>query len=241
MAQMSIIHIKKFSKLRQNRLIEALVQRNHINMAKATVQSAVQSPEMTNDTKELERQALARRDLLPEDGTVAAEMPIPDRDCEIDQSGTYRYVLTERLDPFQPKRVLVWICLNPSTANKTVTDQTLRRIITITKNLGYTELRIVNLFAFRSPDPSVMLGAPDPIGPKNDYWIRATIKDADRVIAAWGVNDKVRIRNRAAQVIRLLGAVELYCLDRSRNQDGRPYHPRLAAPDTPLTLFKHLV
>ena len=158
------------------------------------------------------------------------------RKCRLDRSGTYRYVLIERWNEHLLRRVVVWICLNPSRASQTFTDPTLRKIIAFSQAWGFTELRIVNLFAYRSPSPAVMWAVRDPIGPKNNRWLRRMVNGADLVIAGWGADD--RFQKRATQVLKILGPnVKLRCLRKTKY--GYPGHPlwiRLDTHRTPQTL-----
>jgi len=61
----------------------------------------------------------------------------------------------------------MFIGLNPSTADETLDDPTVRRCINFARDWGYGALCMTNLFAFRSTDPSVMKAHPDAYsGPK---------------------------------------------------------------------------
>jgi hypothetical protein len=150
------------------------------------------------------------------------------RKCEFDPSGKYRYALIEQLDDSLPRRVIYWICLNPSTASKDYTDPTLRRIIAFSKQWGYTELRLGNLFAFRSPYPSDLRAIGDPVGLMNDYWLQdMNTDDVELVVLGWGTGSEFcedKVRQRATQVRQILGSnVPVHCL--GKNQDGSPWHP----------------
>src|SRR5690554_6900188 len=86
---------------------------------------------------------------------------------------TYRYTLTRSdygdapwLSMHEPR--LLWIMLNPSTADETADDPTIRRVKAFTRRLGYSGLTVVNLYAMRSTDPRGLWAAADPIGPDND-------------------------------------------------------------------------
>lgn len=60
-----------------------------------------------------------------------------------------------------------FIGLNPSTADETRDDPTIRRCIGFAKLWGYGALCMTNLFAFRATKPRDMRQAADPIGPEN--------------------------------------------------------------------------
>lgn len=97
----------------------------------------------------------------------------------------YRYTLSRYWD--QTKGFVMFICLNPSTANETKDDPTVRRCINYSKAWGYGGFTMTNLFAFRAADPKIMLAESNPIGPENTDWILYLADTADIVIAGWGV------------------------------------------------------
>lgn len=130
---------------------------------------------------------------------------------------TYRYILTRQWDEGKP--YAMFIGLNPSTADETRDDPTIRRCINFAKRWGYGALVMMNLFAYRATDPEVMKEAEDPIGPETDSWIHAFAQDAGIVIAAWGVHGTHL--NRSAAIKLMLP--ELYCL--GMTQKGHPKHP----------------
>jgi hypothetical protein len=115
---------------------------------------------------------------------------------------------------------IAWIGLNPSTADEITLDQTLAAVCRYSRKWGFTEVVMLNLFAFRATDPRDLKLATDPIGPDNDKHLLAGICAVDRVIACWG--DHGRFLGRDRQVSELLG-VSFECL--LRNRTGTPHHP----------------
>lgn len=139
----------------------------------------------------------------------------------------YRYVLLREWSD-APRRLVV-IGLNPSTADETEDDPTIRRCIALAKREQCGGLVMLNLFAFRATQPRDMLAASDPIGPENDKYIAGHTWAPDRiVVAAWGAHGGYL--NRAANVLRHLppGAV---CLGVTKG--GQPKHPLYLRADTP--------
>jgi hypothetical protein len=107
----------------------------------------------------------------------------------------YRYVLWREWGaPDCPYALFVG--LNPSTADETTDDPTIRRCIGFARSLGFDTLCMANLFAFRTTYPNEMLAAQDPVGPENDRWISDLSKDARITIAAWGVPGRFRGRDQ---------------------------------------------
>lgn len=144
-------------------------------------------------------------------------------DCEV-----YRYTLERVWDPSLPR--ILFVLLNPSTADAVNDDPTNRRGIGFAKAWGFGSCIFVNLFAFRSPDPKVMKAADDPVGEKNDAHILDQASRADRVVAAWGTHGNHQLRD--SEVLDLLEGVGLYHLGLTK--DGHPKHPLYLSKDTEL-------
>ncbi|MGD1857131.1 MAG: DUF1643 domain-containing protein [Leptolyngbyaceae cyanobacterium] len=139
-----------------------------------------------------------------------------------DNSHRYRYSLTRRWTTTCDRSV-TFIMLNPSQADADRDDPTLRACSQFAKHWGYTQLEVVNLFAYRTTQPSELTQIPDPIGPENDRYVSKAVEIADRVILAWG--NWGTLLNRAQFVTSLLSphSRKLYCLE--RNRTGQPRHP----------------
>lgn len=102
----------------------------------------------------------------------------------ISPCGKYRYRL-ERPDVFGDFSTAI-IMVNPSTADATKNDATIRKLIGFRNLYGWSNLIVGNLFAYRATDVRELATADDPIGPDNDYHLRHIIGEAQRVIVAWG-------------------------------------------------------
>lgn len=116
----------------------------------------------------------------------------------------------------------MFIGLNPSTADETKDDPTIRRCIGFAKAWGYGALCMTNLFAWRDTYPAGMKLAADPIGEENDLWLQRVAMSAGIIIAAWGTHGNFKSRNEAV-IGHLSGFAELHHLGLSK--DGHPRHP----------------
>lgn len=126
--------------------------------------------------------------------------------------------------------LLVFIGLNPSTADENQLDPTLRRVQAFAKRERFAGFLMLNLFAWRSTNPNQLLDVPDPIGFMNDHFIEAWLHESS-CIACWG-NHRVA-RHRADQVIALAPRKHRFrCL--GTNADGSPKHPLYLPKSTPL-------
>ena len=130
---------------------------------------------------------------------------------------TYRYALWRTWDT--NKSYAIFVGLNPSTADETEDDPTIKRCIQFAKDWGYGGLCMTNLFAFRATKPTDMKKALDPIGIENDQWLIKLANDAGVVVGAWGNHGAYQ--GRAKQVIDLLPDMSYLKL----NVTCHPSHP----------------
>ena len=131
---------------------------------------------------------------------------------------TWRYRLERR---WGEGPLVAFILLNPSTADETMDDPTIRRCIGYAKTWGYGGLVVGNIFALRSTDPKVLQSADDPVGPENDEHLLAIAESASVVICGWGAHGK--IAGRGHEVMKLLQAHRPKYLKMTKL--GAPQHP----------------
>ena len=143
--------------------------------------------------------------------------------CVFGGGGAYRYILTRVLGPFE--RSVVFVMLNPSTADEAVDDATIRRCAGHARSWGCGALEVVNLFALRSTDPAALLSHPDPVGPDNDIIISGAVALADLLVVAWGDSAPRLSRDRARMVLGVVRAAGKKPLCLSVNASGNPRHP----------------
>lgn len=157
--------------------------------------------------------------------------------ARFDDSRAYRYHLWRR---WKPGGTVLWIMLNPSTADETRLDPTLRRCLGFTIawaeraiNFAWCQpfgaFEVVNLYALRSTDPAGLWAVKDPIGPENDAVIRDRARWADLVIVGWGTNAKPE---RERQVAQLLADANVTARALKLTGKGSPGHPLYVAGDT---------
>jgi hypothetical protein len=136
-----------------------------------------------------------------------------------DATRRYRYVLWRRWGS-RTSRVL-FVMLNPSTADEHVLDPTVRKCVRWAQSWGFGAVDVCNVFAWRSTDPKLLYTLDDPVGPENDHWIQQTAMMAAMVVVAWGKHGA--LKGRAAAVAQMLEKHKPYCL--GVNADGSPEHP----------------
>lgn len=155
------------------------------------------------------------------------------RTAEISPCGQYRYTLGRQWDAERSN--LGWIMLNPSTADATKDDATIRRCMSFARAWGYGGIEVRNLFALRATYPAELLQHDDPIGgERGTQAIFELNAICPTIVAAWGALDKsfhVRARIIHSQLTEEYG-VALRCVGLTK--DFWPRHPLYVAAKTAL-------
>jgi hypothetical protein len=126
---------------------------------------------------------------------------------------------------YEPHLVrVVFVMLNPSTADAFKVDPTISKCCQFAKLWGADVLEVVNLFSFRSPHPKVLKAAEHRgCGLTNDEAILEAVTGADRVVAAWGAGGELGGRAKVVRDMLLDHGHRLEHL--GLTQDGHPKHP----------------
>lgn len=149
----------------------------------------------------------------------------------ISKDGRYRYQLTRRWA--DGGQTAIWVMLNPSTADAKEDDPTITRCIGFSQEFGASAMTVVNLFALRATDPKKLLENPnESIGPRNVQILEETLKDATRVIAAWGaLQNKLWMLSLPSREV-LKKCDKIQCLGKTKH--GAPRHPLYVKSGSPL-------
>jgi hypothetical protein len=123
-----------------------------------------------------------------------------------------------------------FIMLNPSTADDTFDDATIRRCVGFAKAWGFSGLKVTNLFAYRATYPKdlkALLATNNgfwmAVGEENAFHISREANTSKMVVCAWGDNCDVH-PTRVSDVIRMLLPMhDLFCIRRTKK--GNPAHP----------------
>lgn len=164
-----------------------------------------------------------------------SSLALDDRSATLSECGTYRYDLTRR---WGDGGTALFIMLNPSTADATEDDPTIRRCIGFAKAHRCGGLAVVNLYALRSTDPKALLTHPAPIGPENQATICRWLErdDVYVCIAAWGAwwqSQRDRPPRLNVEQFAWKRGRNLYALGLTKN--GDPRHPLYVKSDVVLT------
>jgi hypothetical protein len=150
-----------------------------------------------------------------------------------DVSGIYRYSLWRAWSPYHPR--IVFVLLNPSTANAQKNDPTIRRCIGFARAWNFGSLEVVNLFAYRATDYKELFKAIDPIGEENNRFLLQAVERCSTVVLGWGTRGMYLSRDR--QVMSLLaGRNDVCCLGITK--DGQPRHPLYVKGNSGLVPFR---
>jgi len=144
--------------------------------------------------------------------------------AQFSSCASYRYVLARR---WMSGPQVLWVMLNPSTADMAHNDPTVHRCQQFAAAWRYGGLIVCNLFGLRATSPAALAEAQDPVGPDNDC---AIAREADRsacngdlVVCAWGASGPKTGRGEAVLALLQQAGVSLYALGWTRK--GEPAHP----------------
>lgn len=143
----------------------------------------------------------------------------------------YRYKLSRIWDKNKPK--IVFIGINPSTADDKEDDPTIRKLIAYSKAWGYGGFIIINLFAFRTAKVYDLLKIKHHFGPENENYLRK-YTGYKTVVVMWGAKANEINRYVAKRVLNMIENPMCF----GKNADGSPKHPLFMAPNVKLQKYR---
>lgn len=153
--------------------------------------------------------------------------------ADFSDCGQYRYSLWRIWDVSKP--LVMFIGLNPSTANANTDDPTIRRVKAIANNLGYGGIYMCNCFPYISTDPKKLIDVPASAMLLNGQMISRLYAQCVDVIFAWGNFDIVAnkgIDKALSEVFPEAKALHI-------NKNGTPKHPLYCKTDIVPVLYKN--
>jgi hypothetical protein len=157
------------------------------------------------------------------------------RTAIVSDCGRFRYHLRRE---WSAGSTLLFVMLNPSTADADVDDNTIRRCVGFGQAEGFGAVEVVNLFAFRATDPADLRRAGYLVGPDNDFHLQMATALAAHVCVAWGAASQAAIDARVQVVMPMLRGIkgrDPDCLHITRT--GYPGHPLYLAREKRLRPF----
>ncbi len=152
-------------------------------------------------------------------------------DAQFSECRNYRYALWREWDESKPQAMIIG--LNPSTADETKDDPTVKRCINFAISWGFGGVFVTNLFAYRATKPFEMKASDEPVGSENDAWIMKLAKEASIVVAGWGNHGSYL--SRSEKIRRILK--NLHCM--KINKSGEPTHPLYLKADLKPVLLNY--
>lgn len=140
---------------------------------------------------------------------------------------SYRYALWRIWDETKP--LVMFVGLNPSTANETDADPTIRSVERIARHNGFGGLYMTNCFAYISTDPNQLKAAEKDI--LNDIQLLTTALKCDcNVVFAWGSFPVVKELGRDVELTKMFPFAKALHI----NKNGSPKHPLYCKTETNL-------
>lgn len=146
------------------------------------------------------------------------------------QCKQYRYELWRR---WKPGPFVMFLLLNPSTADDKKLDPTLRRCLGYAQDWGYSAMCITNLFPYRATDPRDMkrhyADPNDLTGDRgraeavNRITIANVAMKAAIVVGGWGTHGSFLLEDMVIVDLLSRYGVAIHCLAKCAN--GAPVHP----------------
>ena len=166
-----------------------------------------------------------------------ALMPGVNGDATFSADGRRRQLMRRWLGDAFPERYMLFIGMNPSTADANVNDPTCAREWTFARREGFDAMIKANVGDYRATDPKMLL-APGVVASSLDNLpiTRRAAAGADKVVLCHGKLNRA-LAPAGRDLIEALkeDGVALWCF--GTNADGSPKHPLYLRGDTPLRPF----
>ena len=158
-------------------------------------------------------------------------------DAVMSDDGRYRQLMRRWLGDTFPENYILFIGMNPSTADATVDDPTCAREWTFARREGFSAMVKCNVGDYRATDPKMLI---QPgivaVSSANIPAIRKAANGAGRIVLCHGKLNKA-LAPAGREIVETLRAdnLDLWCF--GTNADGSPKHPLYLRADTALIPF----
>lgn len=158
-------------------------------------------------------------------------------DAVMSADGRYRQVMRRWIGERFPDEFILFVGMNPSTADALVDDPTCAREWTFARREGYFGMVKCNVGDYRATDPKMLLqDGVEAVSAANLPAIRGLANQAGRIVLCHGKLNKA-LAPAGQQLVEILrnDGLTLWCF--GKNADGSPKHPLYLRGDTPMVLF----
>lgn len=150
----------------------------------------------------------------------------------ISDCGLYRYRLEREVQA--EGKVFAFFGINPSTADASVDDATVRKWRGFALRNGCRRFIVGNVFSYRATDVRELASVPFQQGPQHFANIQRIIDDADVLVPCWGNSSKVppMIRDQIDMMLSWLIKSGKPVMHFGLTASGDPKHPLMLGYDT---------
>ena len=148
--------------------------------------------------------------------------------AELSKNKKHRYYLSRKWSDNEPGH---YILLNPSKGNHINNDPTIRRLITISKNLGYGGFNVVNLYTLITPIRNKLYEKKRKFSAKNKKLIAKLVARHKTIVYGWGATENEP--NWLSNIVK-----SPLCFNINKN--GTPKHPLYLKKESTLKKFRGL-
>lgn len=150
--------------------------------------------------------------------------------AEFSSCRSYRYALWRIWDVGLP--LVMFVGLNPSTANESENDATIKSVCRIAKSNNYGGVYMMNCFAYISTDPYALAQLEyTPLSEHyiaNEQWLKQVAAQCKDVVFAWGNFSIIQAYGRDDILSKMFPQAMALQL----NKNGSPKHPLYCRKDT---------
>ena len=146
--------------------------------------------------------------------------------AEFSKDKKYRYSLSRK---WSEKEQVLFILLNPSKGDDIDDDPTIRRLISISKNLGYGGFEVVNLYTIINPKRNKLYEKKRKFSEKNKKLIAKLVARHKTIIYGWGATE-----NEPKWLNNIVKSPLCFNI----NKNGTPKHPLYLKKGSTLKKFR---
>lgn len=158
------------------------------------------------------------------------------KSADISSCGKYRYSLSRMWGSSNQGIVYGYFGINPSTADASIDDATVKKWIGFTKRNNGRGFLVGNAFAYRATNVKDLSKTDNPVGENNILYIQKIINTVDVIVPCWGNSSKVSKNLRPQleiildQILKSGKPVKIF----GKTKSGDPLHPQMLAYSTSL-------